>query len=523
MNMVQSETVTAAAVDFTDGSMVALFPTPEQAEALALPDGQPADTLHVTLAFLPEGVEEPEWLAERLAALATWFPPLAGTVGGLGMFAPGDDGVPVIALPDVVGLADLRVAVCELLAESQVVVADTHGFVPHLTLTYGDARMDPPLGFPLTFSSLSLVVGAERWDVPFGAAIVAAFDPSKHARVKAGTRNRKRDPREGGQFAPKEGGQGGKDDDKPKVEERHPDGTPKGWGLGQNYKMKPDQVVGQPGGVPQAAAPDAAAREILKGAKDTQQLYKGSGPFGYTTERVATVQNPILETDFAKALPNQPEPTSLFMAGGPGSGKSSVLDTGLTEIPPDAVTINPDLIKERIPEYDEMKKAGSTYAAAGTHEESSDIAKRETRVANSGGYNSVIDGTGDSGADKFMAKINEAKAAGRNVKVVMVDLPTDESVRRAQERGRKSGRVVPEAEIRSQHQNVAKNHLVWRDQVDDWEVWDNDVARGQPPILIARREGGGKIEVLDEARYQQALDKATEVGSKPKRRLRRNR
>ncbi len=163
--------IVAAAVDFTAGSMVACFPSPEQADALAVENGQPAETLHVTLAFLPEGVADPETLALALAQVAAWFPPLSGSVGGLGMFAPGDDGVPVIALPDVPGMADLRVAVTEALAEQGVVVANNHGWCPHLTLAYGDAVFDPPLGLPLSFDSVSLVVGAERWDLPLGGSL----------------------------------------------------------------------------------------------------------------------------------------------------------------------------------------------------------------------------------------------------------------------------------------------------------------------------------------------------------------
>lgn len=171
-----TEPLTADAVDFTAGSMVCCYPLPAEADALAVENGQPADTLHVTLAFLPEGVADPEGLAARLADLARWFPALAGTVGGLGMFAAGDDGVPVIALPDVVGLADLRVAVTELLADAGVVFSNLHGFCPHLTLAYGDAVFDPPLGLPLSFGAVSLVVGAERWDLPFGGALAQDTD-----------------------------------------------------------------------------------------------------------------------------------------------------------------------------------------------------------------------------------------------------------------------------------------------------------------------------------------------------------
>lgn len=193
---------TAAAVDFTDGSMVCLYVPADIAAGMEAYDGQPAATLHVTLANLPDGVEDPEAAAAALYDAASWHDRPRGTFGGLGMFAEGDNGVPVIALVDVPGLTDLRDAVIEALEEAGVRVSDDHGFVPHVTVGYGDMVVDPEkiLGQPLEFPTLSLVVGPERWDMPFGDPVVAAD-------------------------------------------------SPRGWGLGPDYKLKEDQIVGRPGGV----------------------------------------------------------------------------------------------------------------------------------------------------------------------------------------------------------------------------------------------------------------------------------
>ena len=165
--------VTAAAVDFSEGSMVAVFPTPDEAAGLAEKDGQEVNKLHVTLAFLPEGVEDVEALSARLREAASALPSLSGSVGGVGHFAAGDDGVPVLALPDVDGLAELRQVVVDALDELGVVRARNHGWTPHLTLSYqgeGDVALDSSaIGKPLTFGALSLVVGEERYDFPLEA------------------------------------------------------------------------------------------------------------------------------------------------------------------------------------------------------------------------------------------------------------------------------------------------------------------------------------------------------------------
>lgn len=162
----------AAAVDFTSGSMVAVYPTAAQADALALPGGQSPETLHCTLAFLPDGV--PADLADEtiaaLAAVANDFAPLDGTAGGAGAFAEGPDGYPLIVLPDCVGLDRLRVACVAALEAAGVVVADSHGFCPHVTLDYATkpniSRLAGKVGLPLSFDALTLERGPDRTDLP---------------------------------------------------------------------------------------------------------------------------------------------------------------------------------------------------------------------------------------------------------------------------------------------------------------------------------------------------------------------
>lgn len=265
---------------------------------------------------------------------------------------------------------------------------------------------------------------------------------------------------------------------------------------------------GAGGGAP---TKDALAYELLGDYPDTQAKYAGPVQ-GYTQERVTTVQNPIIARAVAEGTPGQATPTTLFLAGGSGSGKTTILgQLDATMRPDGAIMVNPDAVKESIPEYRQMVEGGSKYAALGTHEESSDVSKRILGEAVAGNYNAIVDGTGDSGTGKFMAKIDAQKALGRDVKIVMADIPTEEAVTRARLRAENPasdsyGRFVDPAEIRKIHRSVAQNHLIWRDQVDNWEVYSND----QGPKLVARRVNGGPIEVLDAKRYQQALDKAKE-------------
>lgn len=282
----------------------------------------------------------------------------------------------------------------------------------------------------------------------------------------------------------------------------------RGFGLGPAYKLKEDQIVGRPGGVAQATTMDLASREVLKGTKDTQQLYKDEkARYGYTRDRVRDFQDPAIAHFLSEGMPGQARPETLFLSGGSGSGKSTVLGK-LGLAPVGSVLVNPDSIKELMPEYKTLVEQGSTYAAAATHEESSDVSKRLLGQVVAGDYNAVVDGTGDSGIGKFVGKIEAQQNLGRKVRVTMVDIPTEEAIRRADARASDPsdpgfGRYIDHGEIRKIHQAVAANHEIWRNTVDDWEVYSND----DGPRLIARRVGGGPIEVLDASRYQQVLDK----------------
>lgn len=255
-------------------------------------------------------------------------------------------------------------------------------------------------------------------------------------------------------------------------------------------------------------AEDDLARQVLGGYPDTQAMYAGDDG-GYTEERVEQWHDPLQARYLIAATPGQEQPATLFLAGGSGAGKSTILNLLDDSVrPTGAVMVNPDLFKEALPEYRTLVEGGSKYASVAVHEESSDIAKGLLTQAVKGDYHAIVDGTGDSGEGKFLAKINAQEALGRKVTVVMVDIPTDVAIERADARAARSGRYVPHAEIRKIHRSVARNHLVWRDRVADWQVWSND----DKPRLIARRVNGDPIEVLDPARYAQALAKGEDDG-----------
>lgn len=239
--------------------------------------------------------------------------------------------------------------------------------------------------------------------------------------------------------------------------------------------------------------------------QDFQKNYRQGDT--YTPERAKL--HAALRADYmsyGERPPAGQAPQALFMAGGSGAGKSTVLaQEGLA--PTGSVYINPDDIKERLPDTVAMREAGDDRWAALSHEESSDIAAELRNDAQAAGFPMVIDGTGDSSPGKFLNKVQAAQAAGYTPKVVYVDIPTEEAVVRAQVRAQETGRKVATETIRSVHQQVAQRFTEWRDQVDNWEVWANDDGpNGRRQV--ARRVDGGPIVVLDPERYAQVEAKA---------------
>lgn len=178
------------------GVMVAFYPTAEQASALAIADGEAAEEIHCTLAYLghAEDLTDDQITAIHTTAadLASRHGAMTGEFGGIGRFTHdgSPDGDPVYASVDVPGLAALRTRLVEALRDAGAEHASDHGFTPHATLAYipGDApmpdhRLEP---VPCEFSALSVVVGPDRTDYPMtGAEPLVAAAPAR--RIHANT------------------------------------------------------------------------------------------------------------------------------------------------------------------------------------------------------------------------------------------------------------------------------------------------------------------------------------------------
>jgi 2'-5' RNA ligase len=184
----------AARPDVGGQAMIAVYPMPLEARSIAAEGANPWETLHVTLIFLgPAADLDMEAVNEVAAMVASSCQPLQGAVGGVGFFASGPDGVPLLALPDVQGLSALRECVAMELAAVGVESPSEHGWLPHMTLDYQNDPSVPDLallGESLHFDYLSVVVADERTDYRLGGVPAAsAEEDTLMSSMATGTTN----------------------------------------------------------------------------------------------------------------------------------------------------------------------------------------------------------------------------------------------------------------------------------------------------------------------------------------------
>lgn len=149
--------------DHTEDGMVALLPSEGDAQRLSVAGGEPADELHVTVAYFPDAAAmDPTHLADVVADL---FPePVLGEVSGRADFTGGDRPCAVY-LVQAPGLSAAHDAIAP--------EGTFDAYVPHITAGYDVASTALTEGGPITFDRARIAVRGEYQDVPLGAIVAA--------------------------------------------------------------------------------------------------------------------------------------------------------------------------------------------------------------------------------------------------------------------------------------------------------------------------------------------------------------
>lgn len=233
----------------------------------------------------------------------------------------------------------------------------------------------------------------------------------------------------------------------------------------------------------------------------------GRGPSGvptFTAERAA-LHDEIVR-DFLDDIPRSEAPRLDMLGGGPATGKTSqIQDIFLDDQRKRSALVDPDKVKERLPEYARMKAEGNLDAAAFVHEESSYLAKRIQQGAIERRLDIIYDGTGDGEQASLARKIDVGRSNGYTVRGWYATIDVDEAIQRATERAARSGREVPEDTIRGTHAAVSDIFPFAAQTFDEIRLYDTTVR--DKPVLIAEGSGGS-LRVVQADAYEAFLRKA---------------
>ena len=138
---VSDHPVATVGAETSHGIMVAIVPPAHIAAQLVQNGGEPAEELHITIAYLGKtsdySREELSWLPELVGSWAARQKPLQVRIGGAGTFHGGEEHV-LWASVDIPGGAQLHTSLDAFLTGHGYRLPSEHGWNPHLTLAYVD-------------------------------------------------------------------------------------------------------------------------------------------------------------------------------------------------------------------------------------------------------------------------------------------------------------------------------------------------------------------------------------------------
>lgn len=147
------------------GAIIALFPSEDDAQALALSGGLSASELHITLLYLGKELsdDQVDLIRAFLPVFAERLDPLEAKVTAVSRFTETDGKTANVLLIDGKQFPALRQGLVDGLSAMGIETPSEHGFIPHITLSYseGERLVEDHNGRELVFSAISLTRGDE--------------------------------------------------------------------------------------------------------------------------------------------------------------------------------------------------------------------------------------------------------------------------------------------------------------------------------------------------------------------------
>ncbi len=198
--------------------------------------------------------------------------------------------------------------------------------------------------------------------------------------------------------------------------------------------------------------------------------------------------------------------TFTLIAGGPGSGKSTLVKACSVEIASslNLVRINADEIREQIPEYRRMSKSshdGQFFAAVSfVQREVYMLAETILAVAVTKGKDILFVGfwEWDSAYEIFSEKIGALRDAGYAINAIYLTVPTELAWERNVNRSMgKDRRYIPKEILFSNHAEISRNYpLAVADGLFD-KVSLLDMTKKKPKLIGTNSGGVNKSKDID--------------------------
>jgi predicted ABC-type ATPase len=204
----------------------------------------------------------------------------------------------------------------------------------------------------------------------------------------------------------------------------------------------------------------------------------------------------------AGPVPADERPILWLMAGGSGSGKSTILKKLQKKgevARQNVVHLDPDDFKKDIPEFNELVKRKDSRAAEVVHEESGLMAREAFRQAIAQRSDIIYDST-LSNFGKAFDIIMQARENDYEIRIIGVTVAPRTAVTRVRERGDKTGRYVPVKDLLTTHKNFTKWFVEYVGLADSVELWKTDCVDGNMVEKIADAVEG-RLDVLLESEY----------------------
>lgn len=209
-------------------------------------------------------------------------------------------------------------------------------------------------------------------------------------------------------------------------------------------------------------------------------------------EARAALHDEIIASQLDSVAPASGRPRLVILGGGAGSGKTTLLQllrrNGHAPEAGSCVEVNPDALKEHLPEFRRLQQANDARAAAVVHEESSRLRHRLMDAALAKGADIVLDVTMANRARGLKA-IGEAQKNDYDVSLFAATIGAELAVYRTVRRGLATGRHVPIASVIISHKGFSQAFPGYLRVLPHVELWDMEIQESEP---IYKWEGGSE-------------------------------